>query len=239
MAPRRQLTTEERKQKNRKLGERRAMEDPSTKEKRLRLEADRHRVARAQETEGQQEQAARHKAFRRDETIEERMARENAIRMKNLREDREDNEELLRAINDEMIPIETEEERSYRETVLAERNRAGVPRTHLKNIDTRQGLCNGTRLIIKSLTENLIVANIASGKNKGHSVFLPRIFMSPTDSDLPFILKRLRFPVLLAFAMTINKLQGQAFDWVGIHLPEPVFGHGQLYVQCDSLISPM
>ena len=54
--------------------------------------------------------------------------------------------------------------------------------------------------------------------------------MSPTDSDLPFILKRLRFPVLLAFAMTINKLQGQAFDWVGIHLPEPVFGHGQLYV---------
>ena len=106
------------------------MEDPSTKEKRLRSEADRHRVARAQETEGQQEQAVRHKALRRDETIEERMARENAIRMQNLREDREDNEELLRAINAEMIPIETEEERSYRETVLAERNRAGVPRTH-------------------------------------------------------------------------------------------------------------
>jgi len=30
----------------------------------------------------------------------------------------------------EMIPIETEEERSYREKVLAERNRVGVPRTH-------------------------------------------------------------------------------------------------------------
>ena len=30
--------------------------------------------------------------------------------------------------------------------------------------------------------------------------------------------------------MTINKAQGQTFDRVGIHLPSPVFSHGQLYV---------
>ncbi|EFX62738.1 hypothetical protein DAPPUDRAFT_36790, partial [Daphnia pulex] len=75
-----------------------------------------------------------------------------------------------------------------------------------------------------------IVAEIASGKNKGEPVFLPRMSMSPTDSDLPFKLKRLQFPVLLAFAMTINKSQGQTFDRVGIYLTEPVFSHGQLYV---------
>ncbi|EFX69609.1 hypothetical protein DAPPUDRAFT_36788, partial [Daphnia pulex] len=75
-----------------------------------------------------------------------------------------------------------------------------------------------------------IVAEIASGKNKGESVFLPRMSMSPTDSDLPFKLKRLQFPVLLAFAMTINKSQRQTFDRVGIYLPEPVFSHSQLYV---------
>ena len=37
-------------------------------------------------------------------------------------------------------------------------------------------------------------------------------------------------PVRLAFAMTINKSQGQSLDQVVIYLSEPVFAHGQLYV---------
>ncbi|XP_045025503.1 ATP-dependent DNA helicase pif1-like [Daphnia magna] len=41
----------------------------------------------------------------------------------------------------------------------------------LKNIDSRRGLCNGTRLVIKQLRQNVIVAAISSGKNKGLCVF--------------------------------------------------------------------
>ena len=47
---------------------------------------------------------------------------------------------------------------------------------------------------------------------------------------MPFTLCRKQFPVTGAFAMTINKSQGQGFDHVGLYMGKPVFSHGQLYV---------
>ncbi|KAG5530927.1 hypothetical protein RHGRI_025763 [Rhododendron griersonianum] len=41
---------------------------------------------------------------------------------------------------------------------------------------------------------------------------------------------RRQFPVRLAYAMTINKSQGQSVKFVGVDLRTPVFSHGQLYV---------
>ena len=53
---------------------------------------------------------------------------------------------------------------------------------------------------------------------------------SAEDTDLPFALRRYQFPVRLAWAMTINKSQGQTFgERIGIFLNKPVFAHGQLY----------
>ena len=39
-----------------------------------------------------------------------------------------------------------------------------------------------------------------------------------------------QFPIIISFAMTINKSQGQSLTNVGIQLPNPEFSHGQLYV---------
>jgi ATP-dependent DNA helicase PIF1 len=50
------------------------------------------------------------------------------------------------------------------------------------------------------------------------------------EDEFGFKLQRRQFPIRLAFAMTINKSQGQSVDRVGLHLEQPVFSHGQLYV---------
>src|SRR5438034_577791 len=62
-------------------------------------------------------------------------------------------------------------------------------------------------------------------------VIIARVPLSPSSTaDLPFEFRRTQFPLRLAFAMTINKAQGQTFKHVGLCLTESVFTHGQLYI---------
>lgn len=101
----------------------------------------------------------------------------------------------------------------------------------IRNLSITEGLCNGTRLKITNLFKYNIEAEIITGENIGNKVFIPRITLNTGDSSsFPFILYRKQFPIVLAFAITINKSQGQSFDSIGLFIRRPLFSHGQLYV---------
>ncbi|KAG5610801.1 hypothetical protein H5410_022082 [Solanum commersonii] len=108
--------------------------------------------------------------------------------------------------------------------------KVGVPVMLLRNIDQSARLCNGTRLIVTKLGNQVIEAKVLSGQMVGQKVFIPRMTLTPSDSRIPFKFQRRQFPITVSFAMTINKSQGRSLSHVGLFLKKPVFTHGQLYV---------
>jgi ATP-dependent DNA helicase PIF1 len=111
----------------------------------------------------------------------------------------------------------------------------GSPIILLRKLDSPK-FCNGTSVSVKKMLGNVIEATILTGKGEGETVFIPRIPLIPTD--LPFNFKRLHFPVRLAFAITINKSQGQSIKYCAVDLRSPCFSHGQLYVVAQGWIHP-
>ncbi|KAF7812820.1 ATP-dependent DNA helicase pif1-like [Senna tora] len=103
----------------------------------------------------------------------------------------------------------------------------GAPVILIRNIDKSLGLCNGTRLIVKRLCKHVIEDVIMTGKFAGERVVIARTMITPSDLRLPFRFQRRQFPILLSFAMTINKSQRQTLSNVGLYLPRPIFTHGR------------
>jgi ATP-dependent DNA helicase PIF1 len=73
--------------------------------------------------------------------------------------------------------------------------KVGVPILLLCNLNQSIGLCNGTRLIVKRLGQRVIEAEIITGNNVGKRVFIPRIIMSSSGTNWPFVLCHRQFPV--------------------------------------------
>ncbi|KAG8678208.1 hypothetical protein FRC09_020029, partial [Ceratobasidium sp. 395] len=69
--------------------------------------------------------------------------------------------------------------------------------------------------------QRVLEVRILTGTEAGKTVFIPRITLSSAESDFGFVLDRQQFPVRLAFAMTINKSQGQSVKHVGLDFENP------------------
>ncbi|XP_016490904.2 uncharacterized protein LOC107810620 [Nicotiana tabacum] len=94
--------------------------------------------------------------------------------------------------------------------------KVSIPVMLLRNIDKSAGLCNGTRLIITKLGNQVIEAKVLAGQMAGQKVFIPRMTLTPSDARIPFKFQRRQFPIIVSFAMTINKNQGQSLSHVGL-----------------------
>ena len=92
--------------------------------------------------------------------------------------------------------------------------KVGSPVILLRNLDPGEELCNGTRMVVLNVRRKVLQCRIISKDRRfrGKVVLIPRIRLSPNAETLPVPLKRLQFPVRLAFAMTINKSQGQSVE---------------------------
>jgi hypothetical protein len=87
-------------------------------------------------------------------------------------------------------------------------------------------------MVLRRASSRVLEVQLIRGDHSSHIALIPCISLQPTSSngEFSFLLQQRQFPLRLAFAMTINKAQGQSVRHVGLDLRVLVFTHGQLYV---------
>ena len=96
------------------------------------------------------------------------------------------------------------------------RLKRNMPLMLLRNLNPKEGLCNGTKLTyLRCIDGKLLECRIVGSQRV---VLIPRITLIPKVGEFPFEWQRRQFPVKPAFAYTINKSQGQTLKMAGIWL---------------------
>jgi ATP-dependent DNA helicase PIF1 len=99
----------------------------------------------------------------------------------------------------------------------------------LRNMSQRFGLATNTR--VRILQINTYSIRVQTFESTPRQVTIPRItFYFKLPFGQSFTMKRIQFPLQLAYCMTYNKSQGQTLDRVVVDITHQPFTHGHLYV---------
>jgi len=82
----------------------------------------------------------------------------------------------------------------------------------IRNLSINEGLCNDTILMIKELANHLLKCKILTGDKVEYRFFFLNRITLYCKNVYCFTFKRRQFLIKLAFAITINKSQGQTFE---------------------------
>ena len=77
--------------------------------------------------------------------------------------------------------------------------------------------------VVRRLNVRIIEVEFYTRSYPRNIVYTPRMPMCPSQISFPLKMKRIQFPVKLAFAITSNKSQGQTLSKVGIYLNRHFF----------------
>lgn len=115
----------------------------------------------------------------------------------------------------------------------------GMPMMILRNVNPTLKLCNGTIVVVVHVTNNAVIVKHWKDREnpeaQQHVIFRIPFSMSARGHKLA----RFQFPLVPAFAITINKSQGKTIDKpLYIDLRTPCFAHGQLYVAMSRIVCP-
>ena len=76
----------------------------------------------------------------------------------------------------------------------------------LRNLKSIQGLCNETRLQVKSIKSKTLDCRILESEHNNKRHYIPRIpLASPDSNSLYALFRRVQFPIRLTFSIIINK----------------------------------
>ena len=63
--------------------------------------------------------------------------------------------------------------------------KVGCPVMILRNLNAADGVCNGSRGILTQCRSRVLEVLLLTGENAGKKLFIPRMTLEPTDTQVP------------------------------------------------------